>query len=157
MPAIDAQADTATSLIRVASGRDSCTGKGRAVRSLSVARTFRYLVRRCHTAISLCLVVLAGCFVPAGEDRPPFVERLITEFEAGPKKNPPGSIWRYRYGDRVVYYVPPSCCDIPGQLYDSNGEFICAPDGGITGRGDGKCPDFFSVRADELRIWIDDR
>jgi hypothetical protein len=115
-------------------------------------------IMRCWPKLLYALpVLIAGCKHEAADDRPPFIDSLIEQFEASPVKNPPGSIWRYRYGDRVVYYVPPSCCDIPGQLYDSNGEFICAPDGGITGRGDGKCPDFFSVRADELRIWIDDR
>jgi hypothetical protein len=103
------------------------------------------------------LVVLAGCFVPADEDRPPFVERLITEFEAGPKKNPPGSIWRYDYQGLVVFYVPPSCCDIPGELYTSDGELMCAPDGGFTGDGDGRCPDFFSARSGEQLVWEDRR
>jgi hypothetical protein len=42
-------------------------------------------------------------------------------------------------------------------LYDSSGNIICAPDGGFTGKGDGKCTDFFSGRAKELLIWKDAR
>lgn len=91
------------------------------------------------------------------DDTPAFVDNLVAQFESGPVANPPGSIWRYTYRGQDVYYVPPYCCDIPGELYDSDGTFICAPDGGITGNGDGKCPDFFDERTGELRIWIDDR
>ena len=31
------------------------------------------------------------------------------------------------------------------------------PDGGITGRGDGKCTDFFQTRTDERLWWADTR
>jgi hypothetical protein len=98
-----------------------------------------------------------GCSPATEEERPSFVDQRIREFEAEAKKNPPGSIWRYSYNGRIVFYVPPHCCDVPGELYDSNGTFICSPDGGITGDGDGRCTDFFDVRADEHRVWADSR
>jgi hypothetical protein len=85
------------------------------------------------------------------------VEQLIVQLESEPPKNPPGSIWRYQYQDEVVFYVPPSCCDVSGELFDESGTFLCAPDGGITGRGDGRCADFFDERSDELRVWADSR
>ena len=34
---------------------------------------------------------------------------------------------------------------------------ICHPDGGITGRGDGRCPDFFVERRNERVVWRDQR
>ena len=55
------------------------------------------------------------------------------------------------------YYVPPQCCDQFSTLYDADGAVICAPDGGITGRGDGKCPDFFQSRTNEKLFWEDSR
>jgi hypothetical protein len=61
----------------------------------------------------------------------------------------------YNYKGRVVFYVPPSCCDNFGELYDSDGTFICSPDGGLAGGGDGKCTDFFSKRTDQVRVWHD--
>jgi hypothetical protein len=106
--------------------------------------------------LSGSLVCTAGCAPPATE-QPPFVDQLITRFESGEKKNPPGSIWRYRYKELVVFYVPPSCCDVPGSLYDENGALVCEPDGGISGKGDGRCPDFFTERTEELRVWTDNR
>jgi hypothetical protein len=85
------------------------------------------------------------------------VLQLIESHESAPPANPPASIWRYRYKDRVVFYVPPSCCDLPSELYDIEGNLICGPDGGLTGKGDGKCPDFFEQRQEELRVWGDPR
>jgi hypothetical protein len=105
----------------------------------------------------MALATAIGCGPAADEEWPGFVNQRIDEFEADPKKDPPGSIWRYRYKGLVVFYVPPYCCDVPGELYDSNGTLICSPDGGITGDGDGRCTDFFDVRADEYRVWTDSR
>ena len=47
--------------------------------------------------------------------------------------------------------------DIPSMVYDSKGIVICHPDGGISGKGDMKCPDFFEKRTNEKLIWKDAR
>ena len=94
---------------------------------------------------------------PAEPSRPAVVDQLIARQQAEPKKNPPGKLWQYTYRGQVVYYVPPSCCDVPGELYASDGATLCEPDGGITGRGDGKCADFFEARTDEKLLWADTR
>ncbi|RZK59368.1 MAG: hypothetical protein EOO91_05460 [Pedobacter sp.] len=71
--------------------------------------------------------------------------------------NPPASVWQYEYNGQTVYFIPQKCCDIPSALYDSNCNLICSPDGGFTGKGDGKCKDFFEKRTKEKLIWKDDR
>ncbi len=100
-------------------------------------------------------------FVPlapaASADMPPFVRDLIKSFESAPVANPPASITRYEYQGRVVYYVPPRCCDVPSTLYDEKGGVICQPDGGFTGRGNNKCADFFDLRSKAVAIWKDPR
>jgi hypothetical protein len=101
--------------------------------------------------------LVAGCAPGSDQDSPAFVARLIDQMKAAPVTNPPASIWKYRYLGRTVYYVPPFCCDVPSELYDADGNLICSPDGGLTGAGDGKCPDFFDKRTDELRLWRDSR
>ena len=104
------------------------------------------------------LAVAAGCKPATAEDLPPFVQQLIEQYEGGAESNSPGSIWRYNYGNAVVFYVPPFfCCDLPSRLYDVQGNVVCAPDGGIAGVGDGKCPDFFDMRKGGIRVWIDSR
>jgi hypothetical protein len=103
------------------------------------------------------LLVAAGCTAAASRDWPPFVDGLVAQQQAAPKKNPPGKVWRYLYRGQEVFYVPPSCCDIPGELFAGDGTRICSPDGGITGRGDGRCTDFFDARTDEVLVWADPR
>jgi hypothetical protein len=103
------------------------------------------------------MLLIFGCAPAVSNDLPPFVLQLIERHESAPTANPPASIWRYQYKGRVVFYVPPSCCDVPSELYDLEGNLICGPDGGLTGKGDGKCPDFFEQRQEEFRVWSDPR
>ncbi|MDV3310510.1 MAG: hypothetical protein LOY03_17010 [Cyclobacteriaceae bacterium] len=77
------------------------------------------------------------------DEIPPFVpdciRDLIESIRSEPVRNPPASVWQFEYGGAVVYYVPSYCCDIPSMLYDESCKFICSPDGGFTGSGDGNC------------------
>jgi hypothetical protein len=114
-------------------------------------------MRTRRTRLALSLVGLIGCSSGSVEDWPPFVDQLIAEFEREPKTNPPASIWKYEYKGLVVFYVPPSCCDIPSVLYDSDGNVMCSPDGGLRGDGDGRCPDFLAERTGERLVWADKR
>ena len=66
-------------------------------------------------------------------------------------------MYRYHYDGRTVYYLPPHCCDQYSDLLDENCKVICHPDGGLTGRGDGKCPDFFTKATDRELVWQDAR
>lgn len=116
---------------------------------------------------ALLLVLLAGCAsAPTASTlpeqapppaRPAFVDRLIAGFEAEPVANPPAAVWQYRYRGQDVFYVPPSCCDVPSQVYTADGAPLCQPDGGFSGRGDGQCPDFAAARSDERLVWRDGR
>ncbi len=105
------------------------------------------------------LVSLCGCApsAPSQNDNPAWVNQLIARFEREPVGNPPQSIYRYEYKGKIVYYVPQQCCDQFSTLYDEQGQVICAPDGGITGKGDGKCPDFRGEAKNERLIWRDSR
>ncbi len=102
-------------------------------------------------------ILLAGCSQPTQSANPAWVDALIKQYEIDPVGNPPQSIWSSAYNGQVVYFIPAQCCDQYSTLYDSSGNVICAPDGGLTGKGDGKCPDFFSQRANEQLIWNDSR
>ena len=108
------------------------------------------------------LLAAAGCgsattSTSASTATPAFVDELIAGIKAEPVRNPPAKILRYQYDGREVYFVPSHCCDMTSELFTANGDRICAPDGGITGRGDGRCPDFHETRSDEELIWADDR
>ena len=108
-------------------------------------------------ALLSVLILVAGCSQPTQARNPSWVDQLIKKFESVPVANPPLSIWKYDYNGQVVYFVPAHCCDITSVVYDADGTILCAPDGGIAGRGDGKCSDFFDKRSNEQLIWQDVR
>ncbi|OGN95331.1 MAG: hypothetical protein A2Z71_03770 [Chloroflexi bacterium RBG_13_50_21] len=101
--------------------------------------------------------LLAGCSQSTHARNPAWVDRLIEQYKSEPVGNPPLSIWRYDYNDHDVYFVPAHCCDIASTLYDVDGNILCSPDGGFTGTGDERCPDFFTQRTNEQLIWQDSR
>ncbi len=88
---------------------------------------------------------------------PEWLTALINKLQNEPVANPPARILQYNYNGQTVYYLPSRCCDIFGDLYDNNGNLIAHPDGGLTGRGDGRAPDFFEKRSNERLIWADNR
>jgi hypothetical protein len=95
---------------------------------------------------------------PSGpQGLPPCIQAKIDEIVAEKVSNPPVRVYSYRYAGKKVYYFTPRCCDQPSVLYDESCKRVCRPDGGITGQGDGKCPDFFSTRTDEELVWADPR
>ena len=106
-------------------------------------------------AMITIIFLLAGCAVATQTGNPAWVDQLIKKLESDPVANPPLSVWKYEYNGQVVYFVPQHCCDITSVLYDAEGAILCAPDGGIAGRGDGKCIDFFDKRSSEQLIWQD--
>ncbi len=88
---------------------------------------------------------------------PVWLKQLISDLESQPPANPPLSITRYEYLGETVYFQTETCCDIFSNLYGPEGQLIGHPSGGITGRGDGRTPDFFQERQQESLIWRDAR
>ncbi len=87
----------------------------------------------------------------------PWLSQLIQHLQEEKPANPPARIYRYTYNNQQVYYLTSRCCDIPSKVYDEQGNVLCEPDGGITGKGDGRCPDFAEQRKNETLIWEDKR
>jgi len=101
---------------------------------------------------------LAAAAKPAHSPaQPKWVNDLIRRHQQGPRGNPPYTIWQYSYKGAEVYYLPPQCCDQYSELYDAKGGLLCAPDGGMGGRGDGKCLDFYELRKNGRLVWQDAR
>ena len=114
--------------------------------------------KRYFLLLALLLFITSACTsITSTNDNPEWLNNLISEFANQPVGNPPQSIWQYDYLGQRVFYVPPQCCDQFSTLYDKNGNVMCAPDGGISGTGDGKCSDFFERRTNEKLIWKDTR
>ena len=117
------------------------------------------IMKSAIAVIAIALLSLLGPAACAAPDtsQAAWVSSLIAKFKIEPVANPPHRIMSFRYRDQAVYYVPPSCCDQPSVLYDAKGEVLCAPDGGMTGRGDGRCADFYQQRSEESLVWSDPR
>jgi hypothetical protein len=90
------------------------------------------------------------------EKTPDCIDQRIEQIKAQPKWNPPAEVNQYNYKGKNVYLFSSNCCDQYNELYDANCNYICAPSGGITGKGDGQCADFSSATLVRL-VWKDDR
>ena len=71
------------------------------------------------------------------KNNPVWVEDLKNSYNHRPDMGA-----RCTYNNQVVYYMISECCDKFNYLYSEDHQIICAPDGGFTGKGDGKCEDF---------------
>ena len=111
------------------------------------------------------------------QDLPTFIQELIAEHEAAlPQHSPAQStqlfgaqrqirlptleIWQHEYDGETVFFLPAlpqGCCDNFSKLYDADGNLICYPDGGITGKGDGRCPDFINSRGRGVLVYGEPR
>ena len=89
--------------------------------------------------------------------RPAWLKARIAEVLSERKRNPITHIYRYQYEGQNVYYISAPCCDQYSQVFDTKGKLICQPDGGITGKGDGQCPDFEKNKSNEKLVWQDPR
>lgn len=94
---------------------------------------------------------------PGYPEMPVCVKERIESLKSEPPRNPPAYVASYVYKGSTVFYIPPAAGDQMSQLYNGECELICQPDGGITGRGDGRCSDFFDQRTNEKILWRDDR
>ena len=91
------------------------------------------------------------------EETPLCVTQKIDQVKAEPKWNPAAEVNEYSYLGKKVYLFTSNCCDQYIMLYDGSCNYICAPSGGITGKGDGKCSDFYSVATHLRLVWKDPR
>ena len=89
--------------------------------------------------------------------RPLWLEQRIRTIMATRKRNPIIRVTRYQYDGEAVYYESAPCCDQQSTLYNLKGKVLCHPEGGITGRGDGRCSSFDKRRTNEQLVWQDPR
>ncbi len=88
---------------------------------------------------------------------PACVKNIIESFKNADVGNPPRSVYSYSYKGKTVYYTAGPCCDNFSDLYDDKCTLLGHPDGGFTGRGDGRFPDFRKMATNEKLVWKDNR
>jgi hypothetical protein len=108
-------------------------------------------------------VIFAACSATQSQSKhsiqniPPCINEKIESFKKEPKQNPVRSVTEFTYNGMKVYYITAPCCDQFSDVLDSNCNLLGHPDGGFTGKGDGKLPGFSSEATEEKLIWKDDR
>jgi hypothetical protein len=88
---------------------------------------------------------------------PSCIAEKIEAIRQQPKYNPPASVYRYQYAGQYVYLISSNCCDQYNYVYDKSCNIICAPSGGITGKGDARCSNFNEMATEETLVWKDER
>ena len=111
--------------------------------TLTLVMVFMLKAESCHRQLQLRI--------------PACVQDKIDAITQQPGFNPPATVHRYLYQDNYVYLITSNCCDQYNYVYDRDCNVICAPSGGITGKGDGRCTNFFQVATDETVVWKDPR
>jgi hypothetical protein len=84
---------------------------------------------------------------------PTCIKNKIDSFKLKEIHEKPQRVVEYMYKGKKVYYIVMPCCDFFNEVYDDKCNYLGAPDGGFTGTGDGKLPDFLKEATKEKIIW----
>jgi len=107
--------------------------------------------------LSGLLLFAYGCETSDSEiDAPTCIRAQIQQILSEPVRNPPAMVWKWEVDGQTYFYITSDCCDQFNYLYDTACNIVCAPDGGITGDGDGNCPEF-SGQIEKTLVWEDHR
>ena len=103
-----------------------------------------------------CVILLVSSCAPKNQgmfNMPSCLASKIDSIKKNPALNQPQSVIQYSYKGTPVYYVTAACCDQFNEVYDDNCKSLGAPDGGVTGKGDGKLPDFYGEATNKKVVW----
>ncbi len=87
------------------------------------------------------------------KEMPSCLEAKIEMMKSDPAEGEPLSISKYNYKAQAVYYMVSPCCDKYNIVYDSVCNILGYPDGGYTGKGDGKMSGFLKEATNKKIIW----
>mgnify|MGYP000111889087 CR=1 FL=1 len=87
------------------------------------------------------------------ENIPSCLAEQLNKIQAKQYDSPPVSSDEYESNGRKVCLFTSECCDQYDILFDESCKGFCAPSGGITGKGDGKCTEFKQNAKLNRNIW----
>ena len=91
---------------------------------------------------------------------PDCIYTMIDEIKKEAVSTPPKEIYAISFEAKRYFYLPThkQCCDMFSELYDEDCNLVCAPEGGVAGGGDGKCPEGLDIESlDKTLVFKDDR
>lgn len=101
-----------------------------------------YLSMLCAMLAGITLMMNACKKVTIEADVSSCLERKIRDIKKEENRTLPIEVWQWKVDGENYYYISAECCDMYNMLYDDNCNAVCAPDGGLSGQGDGNCPEF---------------
>ena len=110
-----------------------------------------------YVIFTLAMLVIFSCKKNSESSLPGCIDKYVSQALSKPKGTMAISIDAYTYQNKTVYLYISGCCDQYDLLYDEHCTPLFAPSGGITGRGDGTHPDFFTDAVFIKSIWKDPR
>ena len=108
-------------------------------------------------AVILSTVAIQKCHKLPSSSVPACIQEKIEAIKKEPRWNPPAEVNEYSYEGKRVFLFSSDCCDNFNQLFDEACNYICAPSGGFTGKGDRKCEDFKEKAEFVKLVWKDER
>ena len=106
---------------------------------------------------TIFLAIAAKKCGPQKDSIPACIQQRINDIKSQPSWNPPAEVYEYSYQGRRVFYFSSDCCDQHNVVVDESCNYVCAPSGGYTGKGDMKCADFNATATKVKLVWKDDR
>ena len=110
-------------------------------------------MKRAILVITLPFLMAGKCGDNKNGEMPACLQKIIDAGMASSPSSAPVKVEEYSYQGKKVYLFTADCCDQFNMLYDANCQPLCAPSGGFTGKGDGKCPDFDSTARLVKVVW----
>ncbi len=102
--------------------------------SRELAVVVKASMSRLFAVLSVVLCVLPAC---AAEKKLPELPECLKQKTGGDSRK----FSELTHEGKKFYIINSPCCDRFNPVFDEDGKQICAL-GGLTGRGDGKCPKF---------------
>ncbi len=84
---------------------------------------------------------------------PTWLQTKIKQESQQPLTTATQAIWKISHRGQSAYFLQSPCCDQFNPLLDQNGKLLCHPAGGISGKGDGRCPKPADVGTQPQLIW----
>ncbi len=81
------------------------------------------------------------------------LQKLLESYAKSHDNEKPAQIEKWTVDSAIYYHVFPKGADRYSELYNSDLELICHPEGGMVGTGDGKCPDWAKTVKNKEIIW----
>lgn len=110
----------------------------------------------------ILLLSLPGVIFSQGRKKkepklPDFIKKDIEEYKKEGNSKQWPVITRYEYKGKFVYYFQMPCCDQINSVWDSKGQCMGTPDGGMMGKPvSNPLPDFNTEKKNPKKIWPED-